>query len=222
MWNAGVVEVIFERAGDRRYAVEVHRLGVPALRMDPAPGFDQYFPHDLQHLIVEEQLGIADGIFGRLAKGGTASTFHPVAPDGSGDDRARSRQQRRLRRRNDRMGAGGSPDFGRSERATFIVWHDWLTHCPEHELRSRAEGMSATAGSILDRMGSRERLDLCTSLPRVRVRVDTIARRWASLTSGQSMSVTRMPSQRVAVPSNADPGTTGDRWAISVGTDMAT
>jgi hypothetical protein len=78
VWDDFPVDVVFERTGERRYAVEVRRSGKPVLRMDPAPGFDAFFPHDMQHLIVEEQLGITDGIFGRLAKGGTAATFHPV------------------------------------------------------------------------------------------------------------------------------------------------
>ena len=116
VWKSDAVEVVFEKTGVRRYAVSVHRPGLPVLRMDPAPGFDRYFPHDMQHLIVEEQLGLRDGIFGRLANGGTASTFRPDDPDGIADDRARSRYRRRLRRRNDRLSAGGSPDFGRSER----------------------------------------------------------------------------------------------------------
>ena len=72
VWKSGAVEVVFEKTGARRYAVAVHRSGLPALRMDPAPGFDRHFPHDMQHLIVEEQLGIVDRIFGRLANGGTA------------------------------------------------------------------------------------------------------------------------------------------------------
>jgi len=94
VWKSDAVEVVFEKTGVRRYAVSVHRPGLPVLRMDPAPGFDRYFPHDMQHLIVEEQLGLRDGIFGRLANGGTASTFRPDDPDGIADDRARSRYRR--------------------------------------------------------------------------------------------------------------------------------
>jgi hypothetical protein len=63
VWKSDAVEVVFEKTGVRRYAVSVHRPGLPVLRMDPAPGFDRYFPHDMQHLIVEEQLGLRDGIF---------------------------------------------------------------------------------------------------------------------------------------------------------------
>jgi len=193
VWKSDAVEVVFEKTGARRYAVSVHRPGLPVLRMDPAPGFDRYFPHDMQHLIVEEQLGLRDGIFGRLANGGTASTFRPDDPDGIADDRARSRYRRRLRRRNDRLSAGGSPDFGRSERATFIVWQDWLGHCHDKELRAAGEEMAATALALLDGMDSAERTRLSCALPRIRERVDAIAREWVSLSPGESMCIPWTP-----------------------------
>ena len=193
VWKSDAVEVVFEKTGVRRYAVSVHRPGLPVLRMDPAPGFDRYFPHDMQHLIVEEQLGLRDGIFGRLANGGTASTFRPDDPDGIADDRARSRYRRRLRRRNDRLSAGGSPDFGRSERATFIVWQDWLGHCHDKELRAAGEEMAATALAILDGMDSAERTRLSCALPRIRERVDAVAREWVSLSPGESMCIPWTP-----------------------------
>jgi hypothetical protein len=44
--------------------------------MDPAPGFDPRLPHDAAHFIVENELGISGGIFGQVAAGGTANTFH--------------------------------------------------------------------------------------------------------------------------------------------------
>jgi len=193
VWKSDAVEVVFEKTGVRRYAVSVHRPGLPVLRMDPAPGFDRYFPHDMQHLIVEEQLGLRDGIFGRLANGGTASTFRPDDPDGIADDRARSRYRRRLRRRNDRLSAGGSPDFGRSERATFIVWQDWLGHCHDKELRAAGEEMAATALALLDGMDSAERTRLSCALPRIRERVDAVAREWVSLSPGESMCIPWTP-----------------------------
>ena len=193
VWKSGPVEVVFEKTGARRYAVAVHRSGLPALRMDPAPGFDRHFPHDMQHLIVEEQLDIVDGIFGRLANGGTASTFRPDDPDGLVDNRARSRYRRRLRQRNDRLSAAGSPDFGKSERATFIVWHDWLAHCHEEELRAAAGEMAATARTILDGMSCAERTRLTCALPRIRERVDVVARQWVSLSPGDSMCIPWTP-----------------------------
>jgi len=47
VWKSDAVEVVFEKTGARRYAVSVHRPGLPVLRMDPAPGFNRYLPHDM-------------------------------------------------------------------------------------------------------------------------------------------------------------------------------
>ena len=66
--------------------------------MDPAPGFDRWLPHDLQHFVVEEQLGITDGVFGRLAAGGTAAAFRPVERT-SVDARSARRTRRRQKDR---------------------------------------------------------------------------------------------------------------------------
>lgn len=191
--DAGFVEVVFERTGRRSYAVEVLRPGAPVLRMDPAPGFDRWFPHDLQHLIVEEQLGIKNGIFGRLAKGGTASTFRPVATAGPGDARAASRQRRRLKKRNASLGENGSTDFARSERATYVAWHDWLAQSLDTSLQAQASDMAPTARSTLDCMSQSERSALEAALPRLRVRIGAVAAEWASLGIGESMKVTWSP-----------------------------
>lgn len=140
------MEVVFKRTGERRYAIEVCRGPGDVLVMDPAPGFDDYVPHDPAHLVVEEQLGLSNGIFGRLAKGGTASTFSP--------------------QRERHLSEAEPPDFGRSERATFVVWHDWLASCPEPALRRTGAAMAETAAAILDRMATVERAELVAALPR--------------------------------------------------------
>lgn len=184
------MDVVFHRTGRRSYAIDVTLASGSVLRMDPAPGFDAYFPHDLQHLIVEEQLSIANGIFGRLDRGGTASSFEPVRASGSIDQRAAARHRRRLRDRNLRLGAGGADDFARSERATYIAWQDWLAHCPEADLRQRAAEMEPTARSILERMGRSERDSLLAVLPRLRARVDEVARCWAAVSIGDSLRLT--------------------------------
>jgi hypothetical protein len=61
--------VVFRRTGQRRYAVEKREL-FPDLEKDPAPGYDPFMLYDLIHLVVEVQLGLRRGIFGRLATGG--------------------------------------------------------------------------------------------------------------------------------------------------------
>jgi hypothetical protein len=69
------VKVEFRRTAARRYAVSVHRDGPAPIVMAPAPGYDPLMPHDLLHLIVEGELGLARGIFGQLAAGGHAGRF---------------------------------------------------------------------------------------------------------------------------------------------------
>jgi hypothetical protein len=70
--------LIFRRTGQRGYAVEAKRQSFPDLEMNPAPGYDALMPHDLMHLVVEAQLGLTRGVFGQLAAGGDAGTFHSI------------------------------------------------------------------------------------------------------------------------------------------------
>ena len=67
--------VHFRKTGSRRYGVFVEREGAPSLQMDPAPGFDDYLPHDLLHFVAEAEWGIDGGVFGQLAAGVTPARF---------------------------------------------------------------------------------------------------------------------------------------------------
>ena len=109
------MDVTFTRTGERRYAVGVERDGAPPLEMHPAPGYDPLIPHDLVHLAVELECGIANGVFGQVAAGGHAGTFRPA--DGSVD--------RRLRQRGERLVRAHGADLARSERLTFAVTMSW-------------------------------------------------------------------------------------------------
>jgi hypothetical protein len=109
------MQVTFRRTGERRYAVEVERSGAPPLVMDPAPGYDERMPHDLAHFLVERDLGIAHGVFGQLAEGGTAGTFRRA--DGVVD--------RRLKRRSARLLLEHRADLARSERAAGRCMAAW-------------------------------------------------------------------------------------------------
>ena len=188
------MEVIFVRTGQRRYAIEIHRPDGNVLRMDPAPGFDEFFPHDLQHLIVEEQLGLTSGIFGRLAKGGTASTFAPVGGTERLTKREAARRRRRLQRVEGRLADTEPPQFAESERATYVAWHDWLSGCPEVELRRRAVSMANTAADTVERMDNSERARLEAALVQMRERIDDVARHWHALDIGESMSINWSPA----------------------------
>src|SRR5499426_3384536 len=126
------MSVTFVRTGERRYAVRVAVEGMPDMEMNPAPGYDPVMPHDLQHFIVERVLGIDGAIYGQLAAGGTVGTFHSVAKHA--DHRAASRARRKQDRKSSRLMSGHAEDCARSERATYVCWHDWLSHSEEPAL----------------------------------------------------------------------------------------
>jgi len=83
--------------------------------MDPAPGYDRLIPHDLAHFIVERDFGILNGVFGQLAAGGTAATFH----------RADGLVDRKLRRRGERLVRDHRDDLARSEQLVYRCMRTW-------------------------------------------------------------------------------------------------
>lgn len=90
------MDVTFRRTGERRYAVIVQASDGAAQVMDPAPGFDAHIPHDLVHYVVEAELGLTTGVFGRAARGG--GTFVAVgATEQSARERARARRKQQRR-----------------------------------------------------------------------------------------------------------------------------
>lgn len=112
------MQVRFERTGERRYAVAVLRTEHGDLRMDPAPGYSDLIPHDLVHLVVEDEFGLEAGIFGQLAAGGNAGTFVPTQ-----EPRTKA-WARRVARRNRSTGR----DMARSEDLAAQVFPRWLRH----------------------------------------------------------------------------------------------
>ncbi len=78
-----VMRIEFRRTGQRRYAFAIHRAGLAPVEFQ-APGHDASTPHDLVHMIVEHELGLAHGIFGVYAAGGElgGSRAPPAMADG--------------------------------------------------------------------------------------------------------------------------------------------
>jgi hypothetical protein len=90
------MRVVFKRTGARRYAVLVEVPGYGVQQVHPAPGYDDDIPHDLVHYVVEAELRLARGVFGRAARGGGSFVATVTADDAP---RARARAQRKQRRR---------------------------------------------------------------------------------------------------------------------------
>jgi hypothetical protein len=179
--------VTFVRTGERRYAVRAAVDGKPYMEMSPAPGFDPLMPHDLQHFIVERALGIDRAIFGQLAAGGTARTFH--ATTGPSGNRAASRERRKRDRKSSRLMSDRQEDCARSERATYVCWHDWLSHSEDPALRAKARTMDAAANSILDCMTDAERaLYTPAKLSEIRSVFSRLSERWSMLEIDESFT----------------------------------
>lgn len=109
------MNVTFTKTGERRYRISVEGPGVTASWMEPAPGFDEKLPHDVAHFVVENELGLTGGVFGQLASGGTAGTFHPV------DEKLR----RKIIRRGKKLAASERDDAGFSEKVVAAAHARW-------------------------------------------------------------------------------------------------
>jgi hypothetical protein len=183
------LEVRFQRTGERRYAIAVHRPGLLPVEMDPAPGCDPLMPHDLLHLVVESELGLQRGIFGQVAAGGHAGTFHLDAAAGE-SPREAARRRRRSAARGDRMLREGRDEAAQSERATYVCLYEWLARSADPARRARAVPMAAEARQIRERQSRDERRALSEPVvSRICARLEELGARWAGLGVGGSMTV---------------------------------
>lgn len=116
------MRVIFERVDERRYRIGVMRDGRHDVGADVpvrgAPGRADV-PHDLVHFVVEEQAGLALGIYGQVAAGGDCGGF--FARDGRLDPSLRAAINQRLGEVLDRWRR--TPPGGR----LVLTWPDTLT-----------------------------------------------------------------------------------------------
>lgn len=117
--------VSFQRTGVRRYAVVVSAAGEPVRAADPAPGYDSDIPHDLVHYVVEAELRLTHGVYGRAARG--AGSFI-ATPEQNLDARQRARLQRKQQRRERALRSSGGlaeSEMAMSERIAAlsdVVW----------------------------------------------------------------------------------------------------
>jgi len=188
------MKIQFHRTGQRQYSIVIIRDGKDPVRMYSAPGYDSLMPHDLQHLVVEQALGIKFGIFGQIAAGGTAGTFHHRHG-------AANRTTRRAVRHSHKKGKTlqhlGLEDAMFSERATYICWQHWLSSIAD----PRARDMAETARRILALSPEQERKRYTPDLfKRVNAQMTTVGKQWASTKIGEYIEITwdnrRSPPQR--------------------------
>ncbi len=169
------MQVRFERTGPRRYAVAILRDQHGDLRMDPAPGYSELIPHDLVHLVVEEEFGLRDGIFGQLAAGGNAGTFVPT------EELRTKAWARQVERRNRSTGT----EMARSEDLVAQVYPRWL----------RRRGLAPDSHYVLQDPPPTELSE--QDLDRVFVRLDALSDQWRGVEVGAGMAVAWRWPERV-------------------------
>lgn len=169
--------IVFRRTGERRYAVEALRPGLPVLEINPAPGYDRRIPHDMMHLVVEAQLGLTQGIFGQLAAGGNAGTFRPIV-NSDQSTREITRTRKRVTKRGKSLLKAGHKDCIESERATYICWQEWQARSSK-----QTGAVRNTAGPTRSGALNQSKLDeICKHL-------DELSSHWSGLYVGQSVAV---------------------------------
>jgi len=167
--------LVFRRTGQRRYAVEAQRPGFPDLEMNPAPGYDPRMPHDMMHLVVEAKLGLTRAVFGQLAAGGDAGTFHLFLKSDEGS-REIARARNRVKTRGRKLLKEGRDDCAQSERAAHICWSEWSSRSSLRKPRTASEPAQ------LPVLTPRKLDEICKHL-------DELSAQWSGLKVGESMAV---------------------------------
>jgi len=175
--------LIFKRTGQRRYAVEARRSSFPDVEMNPAPGYDGCIPHDMMHLVVEAKLGLRRAVFGQLAAGGDAGTFH-LSPQSQGTTRDLARLRKNLKTRGQKLLREGRDEAMQSERATYICWFEWLA-----QSQSNVQTMAQQAKQVREVTPAKELRKLDETLADICRHLDELSSHWSSLNIGETMTV---------------------------------
>jgi len=192
------MKVHFIRSGERRYSMRIERAGKPVLVMDPAPGFDADVPHDMVHFVVEAVLGLKGGVFGQIAAGGTAGSFHVEAAGGKVD----AREQRRTVRKQVSKGRKLVDTQGRegelSELAAFLFDIAWRSgHRPDSAERRAALGEAERVRATLS---AEERAAIDAARPAIFAAFDRLAAEWRALRVGEALLLEWPTLRRVGHP----------------------
>jgi len=141
--------------------------------MDPAPGYDDDIPHDIVHYVVEAELRLSNGVYGRAARG--AGTFITTAEQDA-SPRERARQQRKQQRRERALGAQDArhaADMQQSERLAGLCDIAWRRKQGQRPDPSRSAPVP--------------RAEDAAAVERVVARLEAIAPRWRSLAIGDEL-----------------------------------
>jgi len=178
------MKVHFIRSGERRYSMRIERADGPALVMDPAPGFDPDLPHDMVHFIVEAALGLKTGVFGQIAAGGDAGSFH-VDTGGDLSVKERHRAARKQVARGAKLVKAQGREGELSELAAFLFDMDWRSgQRPDSAAQRAALG---EAERVRQSLSAEERARIDAARPRVMKSFADLSARWRAMRIGDAM-----------------------------------
>jgi hypothetical protein len=173
------MDVVFTRTGERRYSVTVTVPGLHPRGVDPAPGYDDHIPHDLVHYIVEAELKLSAGLYGRAAEGGGSFLLLGDLPG----RRERGRRQRKAKTREAhlrRRDHAGSADMARSERLTALCDAVW------RKRHTAARNVERPPWVVPPDVPAEDR----QAVELIVARLDDAAARWSTLNVGDSLTFT--------------------------------
>ncbi|WP_447930535.1 hypothetical protein [Sphingopyxis fribergensis] len=184
------MKVHFIRSGERRYSMRIERSDAPVLIMHPAPGFDPDLPHDMVHFVVEAALGLKTGVFGQIAAGGDAGSFH-VEAGGALSAKERQRAARKQVAKGAKLIKVQGREGELSELAAFLFDIAWRSNTrPDSAAQRAALGEAERTRASLS-ADERARIDAAQS--RVFADFDRLSKAWRALPVGDAL-VLKWPS----------------------------
>lgn len=179
------MKVHFIRSGERRYGMRIERADAPALVMDPAPGFDPDLPHDMVHFVVEAALGIGTGVFGQIAAGGDAGSFH-VEAGGTLSAKERQRAARKQIAKGVKLIKSQGREGELSELAAFLFDIAWRSsQRPDSAAQRAAIGETERTRASLS---ADERVRIDAARPRVFEDFERLSKAWRALPVGDALT----------------------------------
>lgn len=186
------MKVHFIRSGERRYGMRIEREGLPVLVMDPAPGFDPDLPHDMVHFVVEAALELKTGVFGQIAAGGNAGSFHIGGPEG-GDSREHRRAVRKQAAKGRKLVAGQGREGELSEIAAFLFDVAWRSSTRPDSAAQRAALGEAERTQL--GLSADERARIEAARGQVFADFERLSKAWRALRVGEAL-VLEWPSAK--------------------------
>jgi len=179
------MKVHFIRSGERRYGMRIERADAPVLVMDPAPGFDPDLPHDMVHFVVEAVLGIGTGVFGQIAAGGDAGSFH-VEAGGALSAKERQRAARKQIAKGMKLIKNQGREGELSELAAFLFDIAWRSgQRPDSAAQRAAIGEAERTRASLS---ADERARIDAARPRVFEDFERLSKAWRALSVGDALT----------------------------------